>query len=165
MTTQRLTAFGLALSVVATASALALPSAANAHGLNSLHEHGFSSTYLLFMSYGDTPTRCGSSMVMFDGTRYAGQVEAFLPDRVTSPVARAGEYRRVFVTASLEFYSSSGWMPTGKWKSWLYTGSDNCGAEPRRLADVPVGPVREPELQVGGLARLLPCAFRLLLGI
>ena len=64
-------------------------------------------------------------MLYFDGLRPA-TVEAFLPDLVTSPVAKVGEYRRVFLSAQLEYHSGlagTSWQKMGEWKPWVYTAA------------------------------------------
>jgi hypothetical protein len=124
MKARRITSF----STLVAALALALPWAANAHSTDSLHQHGFSSTYALFNpTFKGTPERCGSATEWF-GTIQPGTVQAFLPDAVTSPSER-GEGRRVFVTAKLETYNFDLRTPVevSNWSPWAYTFANASG--------------------------------------
>jgi hypothetical protein len=128
MTSRRLT-LGLTLSILAAAMALAAPTAARAHQADGLHQHGWSSSYLQWFANLGSPVRCVPTYSdPFNGRTYPGAFTLYFPDVVTSP-APAGRLAKVWFTARLEVYTSSGWYTIPDQTPWVYALANGNGLQ------------------------------------
>lgn len=109
--------------------ALAVPTSATAHQADNLHQHGWSSFYLqVFTNFG-SPIACANTYKdPFNGRVYQGAVRVYYPDVITSP-APAGTLAKVWFTARLEQYTSSGWYTIPDNTPWVYALANQNGLQ------------------------------------
>jgi hypothetical protein len=113
----------LAVSALAAVAALALPTAARAHQADALHQHGWSS--LSLSTFGNV--RCVPTFYdPFTGRTERGASTVYFPDVITPP-APAGRLAKVWFTARLEVYTSSGWYTIGDDTPWVYALANGNG--------------------------------------